>query len=317
MALLSGAVIGSGNMGRHHTRIMSQCSDAELAYVVDTNITAARELCAQWGGKALASVGELPPVDIAVIAVPTQFHEEIALELIANKTHLLIEKPLAASPEAAQRIVDAANNAGVTLAVGHVERFNPAVQELRRRLREPKMISIERLSPYPSHIKDSVIYDLTVHDIDLACWLANSEPEQIHAAGLVVLSDKVDIVSVQIEFESRCIATLQTSRITQDKVRRISVSETERFFKIDMLKQDIEIKRSARVENKTEDGKTTYSQETINEIPTIASGGEPLRLEQEDFYQAVLNNKPPMVTGAEGLRAVRIVEYIENLTARQ
>ncbi|MCL2654216.1 MAG: Gfo/Idh/MocA family oxidoreductase [Coriobacteriia bacterium] len=315
MTKLKGAVIGSGNMGRHHVRIMSQCEDVELAYVVDTNITTARELCAQWGGEALPSINEIAYADVAIVAVPTQLHEEVALALINRKVNLLIEKPLADSPAAAQRIVDAAKKAGVVLAVGHVERFNPAIQELKRRLKKPQMISIERLSPYPSRIKDSVVYDLTVHDADLACWLTGSEPTEVHAVGAKVLSDKIDIASTQIKFANGCIATLQTSRITQDKVRRILVSETERFFKVDMLKQDVEIKRSARVENKTEDGRTSYTQETISEIPGIASGGEPLRKEQEDFYHAVRNGSDPTVTGADGLRAVELVDQIEKLTA--
>ncbi|MCL2881785.1 MAG: Gfo/Idh/MocA family oxidoreductase [Coriobacteriia bacterium] len=313
MDMLRGAVIGSGNMGRHHVRIMSQCEDVELAYVVDSNVTTARELCGQWGGEALPSINELSPIDVAIIAVPTQLHEEIALTLIDRGINLLIEKPLADSPEAAQRIVDAAQEAGVTLAIGHVERFNPAIQELKRRLKSPKMISIERLSPFPTRIKDSVIYDLTVHDVDLACWLAESEPVDVHAMGTKVLSDKVDIASTQLRFANGCIATLQTSRITQDKVRRIEISETERFFNVDMLKQNIEIKRSARVENKTEEGRATFTQETISEIPTIAAGGEPLRKEQEDFYRAVRSGGDPAVTGADGLRAVKLVDQIEKL----
>jgi len=317
MATLRGAVIGSGNMGRHHVRIMSQSKEAELAYVVDTNITAARDLCAQWGGEALSSIDELPKIDVAVVAVPTQFHKEIALELIRRKVNLLIEKPLADNPKAAQEIVDAANQAGIVLAVGHVERFNPAVQELKQRLDDPKMISIERLSPYQPRIKDSVIYDLTVHDVDLACWLAGSEPIAIQAIGSAVFSNKIDVASAQIKFASGCIATLQTSRITQDKVRRILVSEPERFINVDMLKQDIEIKRSARVENKTEDGHTVYSQETISEIPTITVSGEPLCLEQENLYCAIATKSKPLVTGDEGLRAVELVNQIEKLANAQ
>jgi len=294
---------------------MSQCPDVKLAYVVDTNVTTARDLCAQWGGEALSSINELPQIDVAIVAVPTQFHEEIALKLIERGVNLLVEKPLANNPEAARRIVEAAREASVVLAVGHVERFNPAVQELKRRLSKPQMISIERLSPYSPRIKDSVIYDLTVHDIDLACWLAESEPTELHAVGTTILSDKVDVASTQLKFTNGCIATLQTSRITQDKIRRILVSETERFFKVDMLKQDIEIKRSARVENKMEGGRTTYTQETISEIPTITTGGEPLRLEQENFYHAVRSGSLPLVTGADGLRAVELIDQIEKLTA--
>ena len=315
MQQLKGAVIGAGSMGRHHVRIMSQCEGVELAYVVDPAIEAAQALCEQWGGTPLASIEDLPEVDIAIIAVPTQLHEEIALALIARGIHLLMEKPLAASPKIARRIVKAAHEAGLTLAVGHVERFNPAVRELKKRLKDPQLLSIARLSPYPPRISDSVIYDLTVHDIDLACWLVDDEPAVIHALGARVESNSVDIASVQIKFKGGCIATLQTSRITQDKVRRILASERDRFFTVDMLKQNIEIKRSARVENETTDGSTTYSQETITEIPTL-TGGEPLRLEQEDFYRAVREGIAPLVTGEDGLRAVEMVEQIEELIVR-
>ncbi len=313
MQSLHGAVIGAGNMGRHHARIMSQLEGVNLDYIVDTDATAARDLCAQWGGTPLASINEMPPIDVAIIAVPTHLHEDVAQTLIQRKTHLLIEKPLASSPAAAARIVRAAEDAGIVLAVGHVERFNSALRELKQRLKDPQMISIERLSPFQPRIKDSVIYDLTVHDVDIACWLADSEPCKINAIGSSVLSNKVDVASAQIRFESGCIATLQTSRITQDKVRRILVSEPKRFFATDLLKQTLEIKRSARVENTTEEGRTTYSQETITEIPTLTIGGEPLRLEQEDLYRAIHTQSSPLVSGVDGLRAVEIIDQIERI----
>ncbi|MCL2024335.1 MAG: Gfo/Idh/MocA family oxidoreductase [Coriobacteriia bacterium] len=313
MSQLRGAVFGAGRMGRHHVRIMSQHPDVELVGVVDPDLACAQEVAAPWGAPVFASMDELPPIDVAVVVTPTHCHGEIALTLIERNVNLLIEKPLAECPETARQIVDAAKAAGVKLAVGHVERFNPAIQTLSRLSDDPKMISIERLSPYTPRIKDSVIYDLTVHDVDLACWLAKSSPVKVSAAGTKVFSETIDVASTVIEFENGCIATIQTSRVTQDKVRRITIAEPERFFIADTLRQEIEIKREAEVKYTRENDEVVFSQASVVEIPTLVSGGEPLRLEQDDFYDAVLSKREPLVTGEDGLRAVELVEQIEAL----
>jgi len=313
MSKLRGAVFGAGNMGRHHIRIMSQHPDVELVGIVDPDIERAQPLADQWGASVYASIDEAPDIDVAIVVTPTQYHAEIALPLIEKGIHLLIEKPLAETPEVAQRIVDAAKEKGVILAVGHVERFNPAIKSLSSLSTDPKLISIERLSPYTPRIKDSVIYDLTVHDVDLACWLAKGNPEKVSASGARVFSDTIDAASTVIRFDNGCIATIQTSRVTQDKVRRITISEPERYFSADTLRQEVEIKREAEVSYRRDDNEITFTQASVVEIPTLQKGGEPLRLEQDDFYDAVLNNRRPLVSGEDGLRAVELVEQIEKL----
>jgi len=292
---------------------MSQHPDVDLVGIVDPDIERAQALGEQWDAPVFASVDELPDIDVAIIVTPTQYHAEIALPLIEKGVHLLVEKPLAENPETARKIVDAAKEKGVTLAVGHVERFNPAIKSLASLITDPKMISIERLSPYTPRIKDSVVYDLTVHDVDLACWLAGSEPVEVHAVGTKVFSDTTDAATTVIRFANGCVATIQTSRATQDKVRRITISEPERYFSADTLRQEVEIKREAEVSYKHADEDMMFTQASVIEIPTLAKGGEPLRLEQDDLYDAILNEREPLVPGKDGLRAVELVDKIEQL----
>lgn len=315
MNKLRGAVIGAGRMGRHHIRIMSQHDLVELVGVVDPNVEAASLVAKPWGAPVFQSIDELPEIDVAIIVTPTAFHEEIGLALLDKGVHLLIEKPLAQSPEAARRLVDKANEKGLVLAVGHVERFNAAVSTLKKLCNKPKMILIDRLSPYTPRIQDSVVYDLTIHDIDLACWLADSEPVDVQAVGTKVFSDTCDAASTVIKFANGAIAALQTSRVTQDKVRRISVSEEERFIVANTLQQNIEIRRQADVSYEGEGDSLTFKQASVVETPMIDRGGEPLKVEQDDFYNAVLSGGKPMVSGEEGLRAVELVELIEKRIA--
>lgn len=315
MTKLRGAVIGAGRMGRHHVRIMSQHEGVELIGVVDPNTEGARAVAEPWGAPVFSHIDELPEIDVAIIVTPTLFHEEIGLALMDKGVHLLIEKPLAHSPEAAQKLVEKAAEKHLVLAVGHVERFNPVVGTLKKLCSNPKFILIDRLSPYTPRIQDSVVYDLTIHDIDLACWLAGAEPVKVQAVGTSVFSETTDAASTIVYFANGAVASIQTSRVTQDKVRRISVSEPERFLVADTLHQNIEIRRQADVSYEGEGDSLTFKQASIVETPLIDRGGEPLKIEQDDFYSAVLHGRKPMVSGEEGLRAVELVEKIEKCIA--
>lgn len=313
MEKLRGAVFGAGNMGRHHVRIMSAHPNIEFVGIVDPDIERAQKIADLYDTRVFDTIESLPHIDVAIIATPTQYHADIALKLISKGVHLLIEKPLAETPEIGKGIVEAANKENIKIAVGHVERFNPAINTLAKIINKPKMISIERLSPYTPRIKDSVIYDLTVHDIDLACWLADGNPAEVSASGISVYSDTIDAASSVIKFDNGCIATLQTSRITQDKVRKISITDEDSYIIVNTIRQDIEIKRQAEVSFTTVKGDIAFSQSSVVEIPTFDRGGEPLQREQDDFYDAVLNNRKPTVSGEDGLRAIELVDQIEVL----
>lgn len=307
---LRAAVIGAGMMGRHHIRILGGMSDVELVAVVDGDIARAAAAAEPLGASAFASIAELPDVDLAVVAVPTPAHRAVALELLVRGVHVLVEKPLAPSPADALVIVEAAERAGVVLAVGHVERFNPAVMALARLVEQPLHMQFERLSPYTPRIGDSVVFDLMVHDLDLACMLAGGSPTRIETAGVIVFSDTLDIATALLVFESGCVAAITSSRATQDKIRRISVSERERFILADCLRQDVQIRRETQSEF-LDDAGGTYRQASVTEIPYLDRRSEPLAAELRDFIEAVRGEHAPSVDGRAGLLAVDLARKVE------
>jgi len=298
-------------MGRHHVRILGAMPDVELIAVVDPDTERALPHATAAGTSVVASVAELPEIDLAVVATPTQYHVEVASELMRRGVNVLIEKPLAGSPEDAELLVALAKECGVVLAVGHVERFNAAVNLVGKLVDEPLLVSFERLSPYTPRIKDSIVFDLMVHDLDLACWIAGGYPTRIEAVGHKVFSDTFDVCSAVLGFENGCVVTLQSSRVTQDKVRRISVSEKDRFIVADSVRQDVSLKREVEVEYSDEGGTSAYRQANVVETPYLDRSGEPLARELRDFVEAVRGEHAPLVTGEAGLSAVRLAFAVE------
>ena len=310
MSSLKAAVIGAGMMGRHHVRILGAMSGVDLLYVVDRDTERATQLASPVGAAVIADIAELPEVDLAVVAVPTQFHLSVATELMERGVSVMVEKPLALTVEQAESLIATAEKTGVSLGVGHVERFNPVVRFLTSMELAPSFLQFERLSPYTPRITTNVISDLMVHDLDLACVLAKSEPIKIEAAAVHVFSDSPDIASAVLTFESGAICSLAASRATQDKVRRIALCEKERYIVADCLRQDVSIKREATVEYPMSEP-NTYRQANVVEIPYLDRSGEPLTLELLDFVAAVREKRQPTVDGPAGLRAVRIAAAVE------
>lgn len=312
MKQLRAAVIGLGMMGRNHARVLGAMPDVEVAALVDIDLSVATAAAHSSGAVPLVSIEDLPDVDIAVVATPTALHFEVASALAARGIHLLVEKPLAPTFEEAGSLVRAAETAGIVLAVGHVERFNAAYGLLGRLLEEPLFISFERLSPFTPRIGDSIVMDLMVHDLDLALCLMGSYPRHLSAAGARVFSDSYDVATAILEFANGCIVTLQASRVTQDKVRRVSISERERFIFADSMRQDVSIKREAAVSYSDDEGSVAYRQANVVEIPYLDRSGEPLAREMRDFVDAVREGRRPMVSGQDGALVVRLAKEIES-----
>lgn len=312
MEMLRAAVVGVGMMGRHHARILSGLPGLELVALVDPAIDTF-ELNPDI--PVLDSIDELPQIDLAVIATPTDSHAAYAMELATRGVHLLVEKPLAANVVEAEQIVEASRNAGTLLAVGHVERFNPAISFAVGILERPKLLQLERLSPYTPRIQDSVVFDLMIHDIDLACWVYGQAPVRVSSAGSPVYSNSLDVATAILEFTCGGVASLQASRITQDKVRRLCASDAERYLVADSVRQDVGIRRQAEVDY-VGAGSPVYRQSSVVEIPYIDRGGEPLVRELADFIGAVRESRPPLVTGDDGLRAVIVADAVERAARR-
>jgi predicted dehydrogenase len=301
------AVIGVGHLGRHHARILASLPGVTLAGVVDSNRERASEIAAAHNTTAFDHVSNIEGrLDLAVIAVPTESHATIALPLIRSGVHTLIEKPIAQTVAEAEELIAAARSAGVVLAVGHSERFNPAVVAARPYLNDPRFIEVHRLGTQLGRSLDiDVVLDLMIHDLDLILSFVKSDVESVEAVGVPVLTPKVDIANARIRFANGCIANLTASRISKDQVRKIRFFQRERYVSIDTAAREVEMFQlvpQAEGLPKIGGGKQSVA------------GEEPLKSELEDFVAAVREQRAPAVPGEQGRAAlalaVRIVELM-------
>ncbi|MBE3098559.1 MAG: Gfo/Idh/MocA family oxidoreductase, partial [Planctomycetes bacterium] len=223
------AVIGVGHLGRHHARILSALDGARLVAVADIDRGRAEAVAAPLGVRAIADARELAgQLDAVTVAVPTEAHVAAALPWLAEGVSVLVEKPLARTLADADRLIEAARESGATLAVGHTERFNPAVAAARAHLRAPRFIEAHRLGTFPERSLDiDVVFDLMIHDLDVVLSLVGGDVTSVEAVGVPVLTGRVDIANARLRFENGCIANITASRISRDRVRKI------RFFQQD------------------------------------------------------------------------------------
>lgn len=300
------AVIGVGHLGKHHARILASLPGISLAGIVDVNRDRAAQIAAQYNTRAFNTVNEIGELDLAVIAVPTMSHAAIALPLIESGVHTLVEKPVTQTVSEADALIAAAKRSGVVLAVGHSERFNPAVAAARPHINDPRFIEVHRLGTTPERSLDiDVVLDLMIHDLDLILNVVQSEVESVEAVGVPVLTPRVDIANARLRFTNGCIANLTASRISRDAVRKIRFFQRDAYVSIDTGARDVEmwsVVPQPGAAPKIAGGKLA--------VP----GDEPLRGELEDFVAAVRERRRPAVSGEEGRAAlalaVRIVELI-------
>ena len=297
------AVIGVGHLGRHHARILSSLPGADLVAAVDTNRARAEEVAAAHHTRACFDHRELlGTVDAVTIAVPTELHGEIALPFLRAGTPVLVEKPMARTLGEADAMIAAAASSKVPLAVGHTERFNPAVAAARPLLTDPRFIEVHRLGAFPERSLDiDVVFDLMIHDLDVVLSLVDSDVESLEAVGVPVVTNRVDIANARLRFANGCIVNLTASRISRDRVRKIRFFQPAAYVSIDYAAQKVELWRLVR-----NDGA----------MPAIEGGDvevaseEPLRRELADFLDAVAARRAPLVTGEDGRRALALAQQI-------
>jgi predicted dehydrogenase len=289
------AVVGAGVFGRHHLRVLSQSLNATLVGVVDADPERAAQAAAEHNCLTFATLGELKDnVDAAVVAVPTSRHAEVGCELLEAGIDVLVEKPIAADLASARRLVDTAAQHDRILQIGHLERFNPAVVALKKITTIPLFFEIHRLSLFsPRSLDVDVVLDLMIHDLDIVLDLAGTLPEEIRAAGISILSDKVDIANVRLAFPGGCIANLTASRVSTERVRKLRLFQPHQYISLDYQKQEAV-------------AFTVSGNQQIGFQPLPAVKEEPLRLEVESFLEAVANRTRPLVPGEEGLRALEV-----------
>lgn len=310
MSQLKFAIVGAGVMGTNHVRVARTIPDVDVAYVVDTDRDRAERLARTSGATATTDLSEvLGRVDCAVVASPSSQHVEHGLALLAGGTHLLVEKPIATTVEDAERLVAAADAAGVVLQVGHVERFNPAVLELDRLANGIVHIEAARIGPYSSRVEVGVVLDLMIHDLDIVSFLAAGKPIGVHATARRTRSATEDLVSALIEFDNGVSASLTASRIGQIKIRTLSLTRESDFVSVDLLRQDVTINRVDHSEYTSDEG-TRYRQTGVVEVPFLENRGEPLQLEFAHFVDSVRNSTTPRVSGNDGLRALELAMQV-------
>lgn len=298
------AIVGAGVMGTNHARVASGLRDCEVTWVVDPDPQRAAAVAGAIGARPTSDVDDLlGTVDAAVLAVPTPQHTSLGCRLLGAGVSCLVEKPLAVDVAGADELIAAAASSGATLAVGHVERHNPAVLELDRILGELVHVSAERISVFSPRVADDVVLDLMIHDLDIVAALAGEAPSAIHAVGRRLRTDTHDLAVALLEFPSGVTASVTASRLGQQKIRQLSITQAEAFVNVDLVVPTITISRVDHAEF-VDTGGTRYRQTGMVEIPYLENRGEPLALELEDFLRAVTEGTPPRVGGEDGRRAV-------------
>jgi predicted dehydrogenase len=295
-------VIGVGHLGQHHARILSGLEGASLAAVADIDADRAARVAAASGTKALTDWRDMiGSVDAVTIAVPTIAHAEVAVGCIEAGLSVLVEKPIAASLAEADRIVEAAARKGVSLGVGHTERFNPAAAAALPLVSSPRFIEIHRLSTFPERSLDiDVVFDLMIHDLDLLLHTVGTDVSDVEVVGVNVLTSKADIANVRIRFHSGCIANLTASRISREKVRKARFFQRDAYVAIDFAARQAEAFRLVRTDGRP----------VIPGGPLAVAPEEPLLRELADFVQAVQAGRQPSVTGEDGRRALALATRI-------
>jgi len=287
-------IVGVGYLGTQHARILSYLEKAELKGVADINFKKALEIGNRHGVQYYQNYEDmLDDIDAAIVATPTTEHFAVSLNLLRKGKHVLVEKPITETVEQGEQLVETAKKNGLIFQVGHLERFNPAVEALAGLISEPKFIEVQRLGSFSARSLDvDVVLDLMIHDLDIILSLIKDEVSVIRSKGIHVLSDKIDIANARIEFKSGCIATLTASRVHQGKVRKLRIFEPTSYYSVDYIDQEVKV---FPLNSGPAEVKTLKIQKE-----------EPLKKELQNFLLCQQENRQGKVTGEEGLQALRL-----------
>ena len=310
-------VIGVGNMGQHHARVLSRLKDVELVGISDVNVELGLDTAGKYGVRFFEVYQDLIAlVDAVCIAVPTRLHHPVGIECLQAGIHVLIEKPIAASIAEAESLVNAAAESNCILQVGHIERFNPAFQELHNVLKTEELLALEarRMSPYSNRANDvSVVLDLMIHDIDLLLELANAPVVKLTASGSRSAAfGYLDYVTAILGFANGIVATLTSSKVTHRKIRTITAHCKNSLTEADFLNNEILIHRQTTANTMTDYGQVLYRQDGLIE-KVYTSNIEPLHAELEHFVNCVRGGEKPSVGGEQALKALRLASLIEQM----
>ena len=299
IAKLRIGVVGVGHLGSQHARVLAEIDESELVGVYDIDRERAKAVGERYGAIAFSSLEELLRATEAVsCAVPTESHYEVAREVLKAGRHLFLEKPMARTVGEAEELLSLAQKRNLKFQIGHIERFNPAVLRAQEFIEDPKFVEAHRLAPYnPRGTDVDVVLDLMIHDLDLLLHFMGKYPMKVDAVGVPVLTDKVDIANVRLEFEGGEIANITASRVSAEKMRKNRLFQKDTYISIDYLNKSIDLYRKRNGE--------------IVPFPLeVDRSLEPLKLELRAFVQSVLEDRRPPVSAEEGILAQRLAEEV-------
>lgn len=301
---LKSAVVGVGHLGRFHAQKHKMIDGLELIGVCDTFRDQSDKVARELGVTAFYRPEDLiGKVDAVTIAASTPAHFALVELFLKNKVHVLVEKPIAETVEQAEKLCQLAEQNGLKLQVGHVERFNPALQAAREKLKKPLFIECHRLAPFKVRSTEvDVVMDLMIHDLDVVLSLVRSEPVSVSAVGTPVLTKKIDIANARIEFESGAVANLTASRVSQNTQRKFRVFQADQYLSLDF--------QAGEVNLLTKTGEWTEGEIPLEHEQFNLEKGDALLEETRSFIHAIRDNEPVVVSGRDGLRALSLAEKI-------
>lgn len=312
-------VAGVGSLGYHHARLLSGMSGVQPSGVFDIKRERTKVVADEFGVPAHASLEALIEAsDAIVVAVPTSAHESVARAALGRGVHAFVEKPLAATLDEADRILEAARSAGLLLQVGHVERFNPVVVAAAEYIDEPLFIESHRMAPFSPRSTDiAVVLDLMIHDVDLVMRLVGKPIVEIAAVGVPVLSGNVDIANARLTFEGGAVANLTASRVSLERMRKLRIFQRSGYVSLDLANGSGEFLRLRdSLPGLSPAGVATGIRaenlgEIVERVPLVGDDREPLGRELESFRDAVGGRRAPAVSGQEGRDALAVTLTIQ------
>ena len=313
--MLKVGVFGVGHLGKFHLNNWKEMEGVKIVGFFDPNNEMAKAVTEQYGLKRFMDEEKLMDAcDIIDVITPTDYHFDICMQAIRKGKHVFVEKPLAYTLQQGRDIVSMVREANIKLQVGHVERFNPAYLAIKDMNLNPMFIEVHRLAQFnPRGTEVSVILDLMIHDIDIILSLVKSDVKNISASGVAVMTETPDIANVRIEFNNGCVANLTSSRISMKKMRKMRLFQKDAYLGIDFLEKKTEIIKLKQpgdtnvfsFDIETQQGKKTISIATPSIEPLNA-----MKLELESFVEAIIQNKPTVVSEIDGFLAMEVAHQI-------
>jgi predicted dehydrogenase len=311
-------VVGVGKMGEYHVGVLSEMPRVEMAMVADASEERARTIAERYDTAYCTNYRDLfEKIDVAVVAVPTALHYEVARDFLKAGIHVLLEKPCANDLAQARELFKIAAENKLTLHIGHIERFNGAVQEIHKIVKDPILVECKRMGAFSERVRDDgVILDIMIHDIDIILNLIKSRVVRVNVVGASVFTDRDDLVTAQLEFENGCLANITASRASQNKERTLSVTQKDAYVLLDYTEQEIYVHREASSEHQLSKGSLRYKQESLVQRIFVHKDN-PLKLELQHFIDCAKNGSPRRVAVDSELYSLEIALEILRLFNQQ